>query len=174
MNLQQLNGSGRSIATFIMTTILAVILTGACWFLLSEVRNLQDWKGTIVDDRGNRLEKPIEEPAVKPQKWALSIRLTMLVWLVWNGRTKWMVRSGAAWCILTNSDERFSSKNLGYVGSAAGYVNEAIILWKGSDDDVFVVSEGSRHMYLEPRRGGPFCGIFERRARSTDFVLARS
>jgi len=136
--VQQLNGSGKPLAAFLATAIVAAILTGASWFLVTEVKNVQDWRQHPIDGREKRRELPYPTPP--PRKVAIStpMRLVLLLWLIVNGCSMWMILSRAAWCILTNSEQPFRPKQQSHAQSfrkpAADYLNEAISLWKGSDE----------------------------------------
>ena len=44
MNLQQLNQSGRSIWSFLVTAIVSLLVTGSIWFCLEQYNSVADWK----------------------------------------------------------------------------------------------------------------------------------
>ena len=91
MNLKELNGSGKNIWVFLCTAIIALLTTGALWFVLEEVNNYLRWR------KGNRYVK---------ERFALGQRIGMLVWLQQHGHTGWMWESGAWWRLLINSGSR--------------------------------------------------------------------
>ena len=89
MNIQQLNQSGQNIWVFIVTGVLALLITGVSWFCVEVITSYKEWprKGITGDSRRNK---------------SLAFRLALLVWLVKNGHTTWMWLSGAWLCILSN------------------------------------------------------------------------
>lgn len=112
MNIQQLNGSGRSLQTFVATAIIALAITGTLWWLTEQLSSLRAWRNRDPD----HYESPSTIKAygrVSPN-YSLAVRIAMLVWLVRHGHSSWMTKSGAGWCVLTNArtgyrpDPRFS------------------------------------------------------------------
>ena len=89
MNLQQLNHSGQNLWVFVLTGVVALLVTGMAWLCVEVITNYKGWpreRSTEDSRRNNRLV----------------FRLALLVWLVKNGYTTWMWRSGACLCILSN------------------------------------------------------------------------
>ena len=89
MNLQQLNKSGQNLWVFIVTGVVALLVTGVAWFcveLITSYKGLPQY-GSTADSRRNQ---------------SIVFRLALLVWLVKNGHTTWMWQSGAWLCILSN------------------------------------------------------------------------
>ena len=101
MNLQQLNGSGRSLGDFIGTAAIALVLTGGTWWIMEQLNYLLAWP-----KRGAEAQVP---PTQHPG-YAISVRLTMIAWLICNGHWSWMLKSGAGWHILINSGLGFRYK----------------------------------------------------------------
>ena len=89
MNIQQLNQSGQNIWVFIVTGVLALLITGMSWFCVEVITSYKGWprEGSTDDSHRDR---------------GLVFRLALLVWLVKNGHTTWMWLSGAWLCILSN------------------------------------------------------------------------
>ena len=89
MNLQQLNQSGQNLWVFVLTGVVALLVTGSAWWCVELITNYKGWprKGSTEDSRRNK---------------RLVFRLALLVWLVKNGHTTWMRRTGAWLCILSN------------------------------------------------------------------------
>ena len=89
MNLQQLNQSGQNLWIFVLTGVTALLVTGLSWLCVEAITNYKGWpkEGSTDDSRRNE---------------SLAFRLALLVWLVKNGHTTWMWRSGAWLCILSN------------------------------------------------------------------------
>lgn len=100
MNLQQLNGSGKSLGDFFGTAVVALVLTGGLWCLTVQLNSVLVW-------RKRRVEVPRYQ---KRPNYAIAVRLAMLAWLVTNGHWLWMYKSGAGWRILTNSDSGYRNK----------------------------------------------------------------
>ena len=93
MNLNELNGSGKRMWVFLCTAIIALLTTGALWYVLEEVNNYLRWqKETRYEDVKN--------------DFTLGQRIGMLVWLHQYGHTGWMWESGAWWRLLMNSGSR--------------------------------------------------------------------
>lgn len=93
MNLEQLNGSGRSIGIFLGTAGTLLLVTGALWLLLEGVQHVRVYLRRPQEDRRR----------VPSQRHNIFIRLYLIWWLSRNGLFKWMIRTGAGWCLLTNS-----------------------------------------------------------------------
>lgn len=93
MNLQQLNGNGRSLGAFIGTAVIALALTGGSWWLIELLNGLLAMRKRNSEDQCGRPRSD----------YGITVRLAMLAWLVCNGHWSWMRKSGAGWHILTNS-----------------------------------------------------------------------
>ncbi|KAL8915123.1 MAG: hypothetical protein Q9172_006952 [Xanthocarpia lactea] len=57
MNLQQLNGSGQSLVDFVLTALLALIITGGTWYVIEIVNVYRKWQ----EDRNQ--QRPGKEPS---------------------------------------------------------------------------------------------------------------
>ena len=90
MNLQQLNRSGQSLWVFIVTGVIALLVTGVSWLCVEVITSYKGLpkKGRTDDSRRNN---------------SFTFRVALFVWLVKNGHTAWMWHSGAWLCILSNS-----------------------------------------------------------------------
>ena len=91
MNLQQLNQNGRTLKDFIVTAVVALLVTGALWWFIEEANRFRSWQ------KGD----------VKPAEYCLTLRILLILWLVKNGHIAWMLKTGAARRILTNSPSGF-------------------------------------------------------------------
>ena len=89
MNIQQLNKSGQNIWVFIVTGVIALLITGVSWFCVEVITSYKGWPKEESTDNSRRNE-------------SLAFRLALLVWLVKNGRTTWTWHSRAWLCILSN------------------------------------------------------------------------
>ena len=89
MNIQQLNRTGQDLWIFIVTGAVALLITGVSWFCVEVLTSYKSWAKIGSTDNSRRNQ-------------ALVFRLALLLWLVRNGYTTWMRRSGAWWCILSN------------------------------------------------------------------------
>lgn len=105
MNIQQLNGSGRSLGDFIATAIVTLLLTGGSWWLTEQLRSIMIWRKR--DDRGLCCEV-----SKLPPTYTIGVRLIMLAWLVKKGCSSWMLATGAAKHILTNSNAGYQSHSM--------------------------------------------------------------
>lgn len=100
MNIQQINGNGHGLWVFIVTSVTALLITGATWYSIVETNNIRAWK------QYNSGIPPTEGP-----NYSLGVRIFMLVWLVRNGHASWMWKSRAFSEILTNSTRTFGPVN---------------------------------------------------------------
>lgn len=89
MNLQQLNQNGQNLWVFIVTGVIALFITGVSWFCVEVITSYKGWINPRSRYDSRRYTKLVS-------------RLALLVWLVVNGHTTWMWRSGAWLCILSN------------------------------------------------------------------------
>ena len=93
MNLSELNGSGKKLWVFLTTAIIALLVTGASWFLIEEVNKYLRWQRKGWGTR---------------TQFTIGARIGMLAWL-WEERHRtWMWRSGAWWRILTNNTAKLA------------------------------------------------------------------
>ena len=99
MNLQQLNSSGTSIGIFLGTAVMFLFLTGVSWFILERVQDVRVWVRRFDEDRASIINGK--------EKQSIYVRLYLVWWLSRNNLFVWMIRTGAGWCILTNSHTTF-------------------------------------------------------------------
>ena len=100
MNIQQLNGSGQQIWVFFTTAVAALLVTGGSWLCSNR---LTTHKAILWYKERAAAKKALDEER-KSQKYSLLLRIAMLVWLVRNGHTLWMWKSGVGAAILTNNN----------------------------------------------------------------------
>ncbi|KAL8806368.1 MAG: hypothetical protein Q9182_001398 [Xanthomendoza sp. 2 TL-2023] len=96
MNLQQLFQTGQSVKAFVITALIALVITGAAWLTTEGVNNYSAWTR-------RRSSSPVPT-------FNIAQRLAMITWLVLNRHGRWMMRTGAWWRILLNSGEVFHGK----------------------------------------------------------------
>ena len=104
MNIQQINGNGHRLGSFILTAIIALTITGLIWFLvwlLMSYSALQD----SYFDRERHSETRSEHEC------GLEKRVPMFCWLLLHGHSRWLWASGAWWRLLTNSDSKMYEVN---------------------------------------------------------------
>lgn len=99
MNIQQLNGSGPRIWVFFTTAIAALLITGGSWLCSKSLATPR----AVVWYRERAVAEKAKDEQWNSQEYGLLLRMAMLVWLVRNGHTSWMWKSGAWAAILTNS-----------------------------------------------------------------------
>lgn len=92
MNIQQLNAQGKNLSDFIATAAIAVFLTGGSWLAIEQMNGFLAWRNRDRDP-DHKLSAP---------EYDLTIRLSILMWLVKNGHWSWMLNSGAGYRILVN------------------------------------------------------------------------
>lgn len=101
MNLQQLNGSGQGLWDFLITAVLALVITGATWWVIEQLNSLRAWRRR--DRQTYKPPRKNEPDKRRSPDYSLLVRLTMITWLITHGHWSWMIKSGAGWCVLTNS-----------------------------------------------------------------------
>ena len=137
MNIQQLNGSGQQMWVFFTTAVAALLVTGGSWLFS---RGLTTHKAMLWYKERTAAKKALNEER-KSGEYGLLLRIAMLVWLVRNGHTLWMWRSGAWAAILTNNTRMNFGINIWIRGSheeprsACDYVSTFSSLSKPSRHD---------------------------------------
>lgn len=99
MNIEQLNGNGQQIWVFFTTAVAALLVTGGSWLCTNR---LTTHKAVIWYRERAAAKKALHEER-ESREYGLLFRLAMLVWLVRNGHTLWMLKSGAGAAVLTNN-----------------------------------------------------------------------
>ena len=96
MNFQQLNQSGQNIWVFVLTSFLAVILTGAIWAIVVIRRSYKEWKGQyfMYDKRDPQLHYSTG--------YDLVTRIVLTTYLIGNKHWRWTWKTNAWLCVLTN------------------------------------------------------------------------
>ena len=127
MNIKQINGTGHHISTFVLTAVVALMITWITWYVAEAMHDIRDLKA-----------KRISNPDPAGTGFSLPLRLSFLVWLFGSGHGRWASNSGATRQILTNSnnflDQRFNRyAQHDFTASqsprtACDYVKRAIIL----------------------------------------------
>ncbi|KAL8754192.1 MAG: hypothetical protein Q9184_005192 [Pyrenodesmia sp. 2 TL-2023] len=89
MNLQQLNAEGQPVWVFVLTALLATILTAFIWFFIDQINSIRRWtrmRGTLAN-----IYK-VEYEGIPD--YSIGVRITMIYLIMHWGYTKWMFRSG--------------------------------------------------------------------------------
>ncbi|KAL8680929.1 MAG: hypothetical protein Q9186_002889 [Xanthomendoza sp. 1 TL-2023] len=81
MNLQQLIQTGRSVQAFVITPLIALVITAGAWLT--------------------------SRSCARVPTFNIAQRLSMILWLVLNRHGRWMMTTGAWWRILLNSGRLF-------------------------------------------------------------------
>ena len=112
MNIQQLNQNGQNLRVFLVTAAVALLITVLIWlacylYLSSEakvwLRAATESQKQIRDSQTVKRHKFPNGDLTKPVlQYTLSTRLAMILWLILNGHTIWMSKSGAWLAILLN------------------------------------------------------------------------
>ncbi|KAF6218137.1 hypothetical protein HO133_006096 [Letharia lupina] len=116
MNIQQLNHNGQNLWVFFVTAVVALLVTGGSWVCSKKAMAWYKERAAVSRAYAKKEGK---------QEYGLLLRMAMLVWLVRNGHTAWMWKSGAWLAILMNSKtpgETTYARNL--VKPACIYVSE--------------------------------------------------
>ena len=98
MNLQQLNYQGQHVGAFIITCVVALLLTMFVWFAVELHRvelHLPGMKRKDETSQGPRAQRKRRHPG-------LMTRIGLLKFLWWRGHREWMWTTNAWLCILTN------------------------------------------------------------------------
>lgn len=117
MNIKQLNHSGQSLWVFFVTAVVALLVTGGSWACSKSGYKAMAWykeRAAVSRAYAKKGEK---------QEYGLLLRMAMLVWLVRNGHTAWMWKSGAWLAIPMNSKTRgafFRKTACTYVSEVSG------------------------------------------------------
>ena len=123
MNIEQLNGSGQQIWVFFTTAVAALLITGSSWLFSNR---LATHRATLWYKERAAAKKALDERR-KSREYGLLLRLAMLVWLVRNGHTLWMWKSGAGAAILTDNitsmNPHFITNSFDEAKSACDYVS---------------------------------------------------
>ena len=96
MNIQQLNNSGQSLHTFLVTAVVVLLLTGVSWLCIEQVNGYRIWSR-----RARYVVLPT--PYLPRPTYNIAVRVRMLVWLYRNGHWAWVRHTKAWWYILANS-----------------------------------------------------------------------
>ena len=95
MNIQQLNNSGQSIQTYLVTAVVILLLTGGSWLCTEQVNQYRSW---------SRRSRPrhFGQSSTRPT-YSIAVRVRMLVWLIANGHWAWVRKTKAWWYVMANS-----------------------------------------------------------------------
>lgn len=95
MNLQQINKSGQHVWTFVLTAVVALVLTSVVWITIGLYRDYRQWR--------DQMKAPPEIEWVKRERqYSFVIRTAVLSLLLKKGYRRWLWVSGAWIRILTN------------------------------------------------------------------------
>ena len=104
MNLQQLNGSGQPVHTFVYTAVIALVITALIWFV-AEVRN-----GYFKWERIHKENPTYTERPMFLVTYSIVERCAMVVWLSYSRKWRWMIKNGIWWRIILNSKAELITK----------------------------------------------------------------
>ncbi|KAL8841910.1 MAG: hypothetical protein Q9170_000690 [Blastenia crenularia] len=107
MNLQQLNNSGQTLWKFVITAIVAMLVTAGTWYVFEAANTYRIWLRECSEkkeesDRTRKSHKGPTNPSFK-----VAERVAMIVWLLRHedGYGSCVRDTGAWWKILVNSSE---------------------------------------------------------------------
>ena len=95
MNIQQLNGSGQHIWIFVLTALLALLLTYLVWLGIGLYKEYVQWRKQLGTHASPEIAK-------RGRKYNFVIRTAILIVLLWKGHGRWVWVTGAWIRILTN------------------------------------------------------------------------
>ncbi|KAL8646116.1 MAG: hypothetical protein Q9226_007010 [Calogaya cf. arnoldii] len=99
MNLQQLNGSGQTVWIFVVTAVIALVITAGTWYLSEAVNTYRNWHRKRADHH----DRVTPHRSIKRPDFNVAERVAMIVWLLRNQYLSWMKSTGVWWKILLNS-----------------------------------------------------------------------
>lgn len=133
MNIQQLNQSGQHIRVFVLTALIALLLTFFVWFGMAQLTAYVQWR-----DQYNAYDRYDSWPK-RGKNYHFIIRVVILYMLLRRGHFSWTWISGAWIRILTNERAGFFSdfanstservQEFCYRGTACDYVCSNIKGW---------------------------------------------
>ena len=151
MNIQQLNQNGQNLWVFLITAITTLLITGGLWSGISYINNSEgiEWYKEREREREEastaaRDQQPLLRK--RGRRHSFITRLTLIVWLVRNGHTLWMWKSGALSALLLDAQKfGLKKKSAGgpwewtnEFGTASNYVMDTSHL-QSSDFDPFQI-----------------------------------
>ncbi|KAL8885949.1 MAG: hypothetical protein Q9192_006563 [Flavoplaca navasiana] len=101
MNIQQLNGSGQSVWIFVVTAVIALLITAGTWYLSEATNTYRRWHRSRAEHDG----RLIGDDGIKRPEFSVAERIAMIVWLKREGYGSWMRTTGAWWKILLNRSD---------------------------------------------------------------------
>ena len=124
MNIYQLNESGQSFWVFLITALVAMLVTVSAWYLTEQVNSYRKWyeanvrNGNIKDD---------ERPTPPEQaRLSLMMKANMLIGLSLSSSKYWVIKKGIWWRFLTNSSSRMCNCSNSY---CEGWTTVEVILY---------------------------------------------
>lgn len=114
INLQQLNQSGQQLWGFIVTMLIAMLVTAGIWYCIDEVNGIRRWKGEVPKKKEKRFLGPGKE-------YRTGARLTMLYHLWRRGHFFRMFHANV-WLRVLVSNREWDLFHWGSSLSAAGQV----------------------------------------------------
>ncbi len=114
MNLQQLNGTGQTLREFLVTALVALVITGGTWSATEAVNAYRNW---------NRKRAAAQKYGHKPgPKYSMAERAAMIMWLLRNHHGAWMLETRVWWLIATNSNKKMYTSS--WVGPAGLLISQ--------------------------------------------------
>ena len=133
MNIQQLNNSGKSIQTFLVTAVVILLLTGFAWMCVEGVNACRTWS------RGPKPSPYVPQP--RPNH-TMPVRVYILAWLICHGHWTWARKTKAWREILANSrPDRYK-----------GFASRMTFLPAPDDGSLTAIDYVTKYMY---RSDGP-------------------
>lgn len=129
MNIQQLNQNGQNIWVFLITAVVALLVTGSSWFLSNAVYRTISWYKKLA---ARSVESEVKGPN---REYDFPHRVAMLIWLARRGETAWMLKTGAGLAILINSKT---------MSRGPAYIIEGRLVALAACDFVWVISNSHR------------------------------
>ena len=121
MNIHRLNQSGQSVWVFLITALVAMLVTASAWYSTEQVNSYRKWHEMSI--------KNGEGPTPEQASLSLMMKMNMLIWLSLSSHKYWMIRKGVWWRLLTNSSSRMCKCNERKKAYCRGWTTVEVVLY---------------------------------------------
>lgn len=119
MNIYQLNESGQSFWVFLITALVAMLVTVSAWYLTEQVNSYRKWYEANIRN-GERPTSPEQAPL------PLMMRINMLISLSLSSHKHGSIKKSIWWRLLTNSSSLMCNCN---ESSCEGWTTVEVVLY---------------------------------------------
>ena len=118
MNIHQLNQSGQSFWVFLITALVAMLVTVSAWYSTAQVNSYRKWHEVNVENG--------EGPTPEQASLSFMMRINMLIWMSLSSYKYWMIKKGIWWRLLTNISSRMCNCNK---SNCEGWTTVEVVLY---------------------------------------------